>query len=102
MRIVSFNVNSVRQRLHQLQSVVDKHAPDFIGLQETKVQDHEFPVTQFLRWATIFMHTRQKTHGRRCADVTLPLHLITTVFLAIWKMRKNDSLAVNINELDGR
>ena len=34
MKIVSFNVNSLRQRLHQLQSVIDKHAPEFIGLQE--------------------------------------------------------------------
>ncbi|MGV6859849.1 MAG: exodeoxyribonuclease III [bacterium] len=44
MKVVSFNVNSVRMRLHQLQAVVDKHQPEFIGLQETKVQDHEFPV----------------------------------------------------------
>jgi exodeoxyribonuclease-3 len=36
MKIVSFNVNSLRQRLHQLQSVIDKHAPEFIGLQETR------------------------------------------------------------------
>ncbi len=32
MRIVSFNVNSLRQRLHQLQAVVERHAPEFIGL----------------------------------------------------------------------
>ncbi|MDH3447495.1 MAG: exodeoxyribonuclease III, partial [Gammaproteobacteria bacterium] len=44
MKIVSFNVNSLRRRLHQLQSVIDKHAPEFIGLQETKVQDQEFPL----------------------------------------------------------
>ncbi len=44
MKIVSFNVNSVRIRLHQLQAVIDKHQPEFIGLQETKVQDHEFPL----------------------------------------------------------
>jgi len=41
MKIVSFNVNSLRQRLHQLQSVIDKHAPEFIGLQETKAQEHQ-------------------------------------------------------------
>ena len=44
MKIVSFNVNSLRQRLHQLQAVIDKHDPAFIGLQETKVQDTEFPL----------------------------------------------------------
>ena len=43
MKVVSFNVNSVRSRLHQLEAVIDKHAPELIALQETKVQDHEFP-----------------------------------------------------------
>ncbi len=62
MKIVSFNVNSVRQRLHQLSEVVDRHRPEFIGLQETKVQDHEFPLAdiQALGYQAIFMG--QKTH----------------------------------------
>lgn len=44
MKVISFNVNSVRIRLHQLQAVIDKHQPDFIGLQETKAQDVDFPL----------------------------------------------------------
>jgi len=44
MKCVSFNVNSIRTRLHQLDSLIKKHTPDFIGLQETKVADDEFPV----------------------------------------------------------
>jgi len=42
-RIISFNVNGLRARLHQLQAVIDQHNPDIIGLQETKVSDEEFP-----------------------------------------------------------
>jgi len=42
-RIVSFNVNGLRSRLHQLQALVDQYSPDIIGLQETKVSDAEFP-----------------------------------------------------------
>jgi exodeoxyribonuclease-3 len=42
-RIISFNVNGLRSRLHQLQAVIDQHSPDIIGLQETKVSDDEFP-----------------------------------------------------------
>ncbi len=62
MKIVSFNVNSLRQRLHQLQAVVERHAPEFIGLQETKVQDAEFPRedVEALGYEVIFMG--QKTH----------------------------------------
>ncbi|MDG1818779.1 MAG: exodeoxyribonuclease III [Porticoccaceae bacterium] len=42
-RIISFNVNGLRSRLHQLQAVIDQHSPEIIGLQETKVSDQEFP-----------------------------------------------------------
>lgn len=62
MKIVSFNVNSIRQRLHQLQSVIDKHAPEFIGLQETKVQDHEFPVDALTEMGYQVIFKGQKTH----------------------------------------
>ena len=44
MKICSFNINSIRARPHQLEHVRDTIAPDVIGLQETKVQDSEFPL----------------------------------------------------------
>ncbi|MBU0499861.1 MAG: exodeoxyribonuclease III [Gammaproteobacteria bacterium] len=43
MKMVSFNVNGLRARPHQLERLVELHHPDIIGLQETKVQDAEFP-----------------------------------------------------------
>lgn len=45
MKIVSFNINGLRARLHQLQALIDKHQPDIIGLQEIKVHNDAFPVT---------------------------------------------------------
>lgn len=44
MKIVSFNINGIRARLHQLQALIDAHQPDVIGLQETKAHDEVFPV----------------------------------------------------------
>ncbi|SEK63939.1 exodeoxyribonuclease III [Halomonas daqiaonensis] len=44
MRLVSFNINGIRARLHQLNALVETHRPAVVGLQETKVQDSEFPV----------------------------------------------------------
>lgn len=44
MRLCSFNINGIRARPHQLEAIRDRLAPDVIGLQETKVQDAEFPV----------------------------------------------------------
>ena len=44
MKIVSFNMNSIRARPHQLIHLRDTLDPDIIGIQETKVNDPEFPV----------------------------------------------------------
>ena len=44
MKIVSFNVNGIRARPHQLEAVRDQLNPDVIGLQEIKVQDEDFPL----------------------------------------------------------
>ena len=43
MKIVSFNINGLRARPHQLAALIEKHQPDVIGLQETKVSDEQFP-----------------------------------------------------------
>lgn len=43
MKIVSFNVNGIRSRLHQLEALEAKHAPDLVAIQESKAQDADFP-----------------------------------------------------------
>ncbi len=43
MKVISFNINSLRARPHQLEAIVAAHSPDVIALQETKVNDPEFP-----------------------------------------------------------
>lgn len=62
MRIVSFNVNSVRLRLPHLQALIDSSAPDIIGLQETKVTDPDFPVEQIEAMGYHVAFAGQKTH----------------------------------------
>ena len=62
MKVVSFNVNSVRSRLHQLRALVDAHAPHVIALQETKVTDAEFPVEALRELGYEAAFAGQKTH----------------------------------------
>ncbi|MCB1644876.1 MAG: exodeoxyribonuclease III [Pseudomonadales bacterium] len=62
MKVVSFNVNSVRIRLHQLKAVIDNHSPDIIGLQETKVTDEEFPFDEIRELGYEAICHGQKTH----------------------------------------
>ncbi len=62
MKIVSFNVNGIRARLHQLQELVDRHRPDIIGLQETKVQDKDFPLAAVQELGYRVQYHGQKSH----------------------------------------
>ena len=43
MRVVSWNVNSIRARLDHLVHVLDRHDPDVLLLQETRCTDAAFP-----------------------------------------------------------
>lgn len=62
MKIISFNVNSIRSRLHQLAAVIDKHQPEIIALQETKVQDADFPQDDIMALGYRSLWFGQKTH----------------------------------------
>jgi exodeoxyribonuclease III len=47
VKIATFNVNSVRRRLPLVLTWLEKHQPDVLCLQETKVQDADFPTADF-------------------------------------------------------
>jgi len=47
MKIATFNVNSIRMRLPTVLEWLDRHKPDVLCLQETKVQDEHFPALAF-------------------------------------------------------
>ncbi len=62
MKIVSFNINSLRARFHQLEALINKHQPDVIALQETKVNDPDFPLKQVEALGYHADFHGQKTH----------------------------------------
>ena len=43
LKVVSFNINGIRARPHQLEAIKTRLEPDILGLQECKVVDEEFP-----------------------------------------------------------
>ena len=78
MKLCSFNVNSVRLRLHQLAAHVEAHDPDVIGLQETKVVDADFPVDALAELGYRAAFTGQKTHyGVAILSKTEPANVST-------------------------
>lgn len=47
MKIATYNINSIRSRIDLLKAWLGKHKPDILCIQETKVQDEEFPLDAF-------------------------------------------------------
>ncbi|WP_294615739.1 exodeoxyribonuclease III [uncultured Gilliamella sp.] len=62
MKVISFNINSLRVRIHQLAAIINKHQPDVIGLQETKVHDDQFPVEELKQFGYYLNYHGQKGH----------------------------------------
>ncbi|MFN7136802.1 MAG: exodeoxyribonuclease III [Thermomonas sp.] len=63
MKIASWNVNSLNVRLPQLQQWLQEAAPDVVGLQETKLEDHRFPDTALLEAGYRSVFHGQKTYN---------------------------------------
>ena len=49
MKVATYNVNSIRQRLPIVLDWIGEHKPDVMCLQETKVQDEDFPAEAIRR-----------------------------------------------------
>jgi exodeoxyribonuclease-3 len=66
MKFISFNTNGIRARLRQLEALTEKHQPDVIGIQETKVCDEEFPIEALERLGYQVNFHGQKGHYGVC------------------------------------
>ncbi|MFZ5723331.1 MAG: exodeoxyribonuclease III [Pseudomonadota bacterium] len=77
MRLVCFNCNGLRSRMHQLTALVERHAPEVIGLQETKVADDEFPLAevQALGYEVAF-HGQKGHYGVALLSRSAPLQVM--------------------------
>ncbi|MEM4711785.1 MAG: endonuclease/exonuclease/phosphatase family protein, partial [Archaeoglobaceae archaeon] len=49
MKVATFNVNSINSRLHIVIPWLKENKPDFLCMQEIKVEDRKFPIADFHR-----------------------------------------------------
>lgn len=61
-KLVSFNVNGIRCRPHQLEALKQRHDPDVIGVQESKVADDLFPAETIEAMGYVPRYHGQKGH----------------------------------------
>ena len=62
-RIATWNVNSLRVRAEQLTEWLRTHSPDVVALQETKIQDPDFPHEHFAAAGYQCACSGQKTYN---------------------------------------
>jgi exodeoxyribonuclease-3 len=63
MKLAAWNVNSLKVRLDQVLDWLGQHKPDALCLQETKLEDANFPVEAFREGGWQVAHTGQKTYN---------------------------------------
>jgi len=63
MKVASFNVNSLRARLPIVLKWLQEHQPDVLCVQETKVQDVDFPVEAFEDSGYKYVFKGQKSYN---------------------------------------
>ena len=73
VKLVTWNVNSIRQRLERLLALLARHAPDVVCLQETKVVDEEFPVEALRAAGYSAAFTGQKSYNGIAILAKLPI-----------------------------
>lgn len=78
MKIATWNVNSLRQRLEHLLKWADEFQPDIILLQETKVLDEQFPSMELEDKGYNLAYTGQKTFNGVAILSKYPLEEVVT------------------------
>jgi exodeoxyribonuclease-3 len=77
MLVITFNVNGIRARIHQLDALVQKYSPDIICLQEIKVSDEDFPYTTIEELGyKVFNYGQKGFHGVAILCKEEPLNVI--------------------------
>jgi exodeoxyribonuclease-3 len=63
MKLATWNVNSLKVRLPQVLEWAEKHRPDALCLQETKLENPKFPAAEVEAAGYRFLHNGQKTYN---------------------------------------
>ncbi len=73
MKITTYNANSIRSRISLLKNWMANQKPDVLCVQETKVQDDEFPLDEFAQTGYKVIFRGQKKYNGVAIFSRLPL-----------------------------
>jgi exodeoxyribonuclease-3 len=63
LKVATYNANSIRARMELLLDWLDREEPDVVGVQETKVQDEDFPAEPIREAGYHVVYRGQKAHA---------------------------------------
>ncbi len=103
LKIATWNVNSLRVRLPQLLIWLAEHQPDIIALQETKLEDKNFPVAEIKQAGYEAIYHGQKTYNgvallvrQAAADISKAVPQLTDPQARILIATFNDIRVINL------
>ena len=95
MLIATWNVNSVRTRLHQIINWINDVKPDILCLQETKVLDDDFPLTPFEELGYEVIIDGQKSYN---GVAIISKFKIENVFKGFTHESKEKNISIDFNK----
>jgi exodeoxyribonuclease-3 len=102
MKIATFNANSIRSRLNVLMKWLDSNNPDILAIQETKVQDADFPVSELADTGYEILFRGQKKYNGvailskiQASEIRLTLEQDPTDQARFLKARFDDLILIN-------
>ena len=81
MKIISWNVNSVRARIENIKSYIKDSSPDILLLQEIKTQNENFPNDEFKQLGYFSYIFGQKSYNGVAIVSKLKLENVNTNFI---------------------
>lgn len=98
MKIATWNVNSLRRRMPILLDWIDKHKPDVVCLQETKVEDHLFPAMEIQAAGYHAVFRGEKSYN---GVATLSLREPSEVRHGLWDGPDSEDTRLLYTSIDG-
>ena len=96
MKIISWNVNSVRARIDNIKSYIKESSPDILLLQEIKTQNENFPKDEFEKLGYKSYVISQKSYNGVAIISKIELENINTDFIKD-KLKQSRIITAEIN-----
>jgi len=95
LKIVSWNINSLRLRISLLKKLIDLSNPDIICLQEIKVQDHLFPSLELISMGYNYLEfSGEKSYNGVAILAKIPLNKICKIDILDYQHKRHISASI--------